>query len=92
MNNNLEGSGIGSLFGGGSSNAKTEPSDTARSVSYGQVIELLCSGGNNGIQGFIPDLPGGVYVNETPISSNGIDNVKGVLLSARLGEPFSTPT
>lgn len=84
---NLKGSG---LFKGKSNNAKNYPaiSDTARSVDYGQVIEILCSGGEYGIEGIIPSLKEGTYLDETPLSSLGGENFKGITISQRRGTPF----
>jgi hypothetical protein len=72
----------GGIFSGGGQQSQQRAlpavSDTARSVSVGVVTEILCSGGNYGIEGFPiqPDGVGGweqftnyVYLGETPIST-----------------------
>ena len=74
-------------------------SDTKRSISYGEVIEVLCSGGNYGIEGLNSnDIRQSIFLDETPIKSDtgnivnptGDDylNFKGISVYERKGQPF----
>lgn len=87
--------GAGGLFSKPKQQATTNfvsPSDTARSVSYGQVIEILCSGGKYGIQGLVGgDIRESIYLDETPIARQGTVNFKGIEIFERRGTPFQPP-
>ena len=85
MENNLHGS--GGLFGRPKQQQQVENKpDTARSISRGQVIEILCSGGKYGIEGLINGVES-VYLDDTPLRANNIDNFKGIEVFERKGTP-----
>jgi predicted phage tail protein len=83
---------FGGLFGGKKQTKALPPiSDTARSVSQGRVIEVLCSGGNYGIEGLLSaDIRESVFLDDTPIRRGGIDFFTGVKILEKKGTPFQT--
>jgi predicted phage tail protein len=83
---------FGGLFGGKKQTKALPPvSDTARSVSQGRVIEVLCSGGNYGIEGLLtPDVRESIFLDDTPIRREGIDFFNGVTITEKKGTAFQT--
>jgi predicted phage tail protein len=83
---------FGGLFGGKKQTKALPPiSDTARSVSQGRVIEVLCSGGNYGIEGLLTaDIRESIFLDDTPIRRQGIDFFTGVNILEKRGTPFQT--
>lgn len=86
--------GAGGLFGKKPTQQK-QTVDSGRSISRGQVIEVLCSGGKYGIQGLLAsdgNLKKAVYLDDTPIiTEQNIENFKGIEIYQRRGTPFQTP-
>lgn len=90
---------LSGLFGGKKQKqqqqAKPLPpvSDTARSVAYGNVVEILCSGGNYGIEGLLTssNIRESIYLEETPLSKDGTDFFKGITVAERTGELYQSP-
>jgi predicted phage tail protein len=82
-------SGRGGIFG------KPKPAkpiaDSGRTVSYGQIIEILCSGGKYGVEGLGVDPRENILLDETPIIRQGIENFKGIQVFEKRGEPAQTP-
>jgi predicted phage tail protein len=76
------GGGRRSKGGGGQANTPTEADDSLQSVQYASVLDLLCEGEIEGIEGGAR----GVYLDNTPIqSTNGADNFTGYTLLTRTG-------
>lgn len=83
----------GGVFGSKNKQQQQKPlpqlSDTARSVAYGNVVEILCSGGNYGIEGLLTqNIKESIFLDETPLSSNGTDFFTGITIAERKGSPF----
>ncbi|MEM7578248.1 MAG: phage tail protein [Cyanobacteria bacterium P01_A01_bin.80] len=75
------------------STQSTNISDTKRSISKGQVIEIICSGGKYGIEGFFHGNEWGksIYLDETPVlNENGTSNFEGIDIYYRGGAPGQT--
>jgi predicted phage tail protein len=84
--------GAGGLFGGKKSNSKPKVvPDSGRSISKGQVIEILASGGDYGIEGLGANPKENVLLDDTPVVANGVENFKGVTIAERKGTPFQLP-
>lgn len=87
--------GAGGLFGKPKQKSYTSAPDTGRTVSYGQVIELICSGGKYGIGGLKTDngdVRKGVCIDDTAIiASDGTENFKGIEIFQRKGAPAQLP-
>lgn len=84
----------GSSGKGGKKQTKPLPpiSDTARSVSQGRVLEVLCSGGNYGIEGLLSaDIRESIFLDDTPIKRDNIEFFTGVTVLEKKGSPFQTP-
>lgn len=82
---------MGGIFGNKKNSSKPLPpvSDTARSVAIGNVVEILCSGGNYGIEGFpTANIKESIYLEETPLSKDGVDFFNGATVGFRNGAPF----
>jgi len=76
------GGGGRSKGGGGQANTPTEADDSLQSVQYASVLDLLCEGEIEGIEGGAR----GIYLDNTPIqSTNGADNFTGYTLLTRNG-------
>lgn len=76
------GGGKGGGGGGGQSRTPTEADDSLQSVQYGSVLDLLCEGEIEGIEGGTQ----GVYLDGTPIEdSNGNQNFTGYTVVTRTG-------
>jgi predicted phage tail protein len=86
---NLEGA--GGLFGKPKSKTPATIPESGRSVSKGQIIEVLCSGGYYGIEGLGNNPKDNIYLDETPITANGVENFKGIEVYERKGTPFQLP-
>jgi predicted phage tail protein len=68
--------------GGGQASTPTEADDSLQSVQYASVLDLLCEGEIEGIEGGAK----GIYLDNTPIqSTNGADNFTGYTLLTRNG-------
>ena len=78
----LGGGGRGKGGGGGQSSTPTEADDSLQSVQYASVLDLLCEGEIEGIEGGVK----GIYLDSTPIqSSGGADNFTGYTVVTRNG-------
>ena len=78
----LGGGGRGKGGGGGQSSTPTEADDSLQSVQYASVLDLLCEGEIEGIEGGVK----GIYLDSTPIqSSGGADNFTGYTVVTRTG-------
>jgi predicted phage tail protein len=76
------GGGGRSKGGGGQANTPTEADDSLQSVQFASVLDLLCEGEIEGIEGGAR----GIYLDNTPIqSTNGADNFTGYTLLTRTG-------
>ena len=76
------GGGKGGGGGGGQSRTPTEADDSLQSVQYGSVLDLLCEGEIQGIEGGSK----GIYLDGTPIQdANGNDNFQGYTVVTRTG-------
>jgi predicted phage tail protein len=89
---------MGNIFSGKSSSGQASNQvipDTSRSIAYGSVIEILCSGGNYGIEGYTWLNPAyqNVYFNQTQFqTANGTFNTQGVqYLQMMRGQPLQPP-
>lgn len=79
----------GTKGGGGAAPAApvTQP-DSLRSLSLVEIIEAICEGE---IEGFATTDPlESVYLDDTPLRSNGVDNFQGVSVDYRLGTQSQT--
>jgi predicted phage tail protein len=83
--------GAGGLFGKPKSSKNTVIPDSGRSISKGHVIEILASGGDYGIEGLGSNPKENIYLDDTPIVANGIENFKGIEIIERRGLPFQLP-
>lgn len=84
--------GRGSLFGKPKKSSSSAPiPDSGRSVSKGQIIEVLCSGGDYGIEGLGSNPKDNIYLDNTPITANGLENFKGIEVYERRGTPYQLP-
>lgn len=83
--------GAGGLFGGKKNSKPKVIPDSGRSISKGQVIEILASGGDYGIEGLGVNPMENVLLDDTPVVANGIENFKGVTIAERRGTPFQLP-
>lgn len=91
---NHKSDGSGGLFGKPKPKSYTTPPDSGRSIAYGQVIELICSGGKYGIQGLKTDgdIKKAVYIDDTAIvSEDNTENFKGISIYERKGTSFQLP-
>ena len=78
----LGGGGRGKGGGGGQASTPTEADDSLQSVQYASVLDLLCEGEIEGIEGGVK----GIYLDSTPIqSSGGADNFTGYTVVTRNG-------
>ncbi len=76
------GGGKGGGGGGGQTRTPTEADDSLQSVQYGSVLDLLCEGEIQGIEGSSK----GIYLDGTPIQdANGNDNFQGYTVVTRTG-------
>lgn len=74
------------------SERQTPISDSGRSISFGEVIEVLCSGGKYGVKGLLTqDVRQSVFLDNTAIYTEGFfENYKGIQIFQRRGQPQQT--
>lgn len=81
------GGGGGGKGGGGGGHTPSEASDSLQSVQYATVLDLLCEGEIEGIEGGLA----GIYLDGTAIQSpTGSDNFQGYTVATRNGTQAQT--